>query len=141
MLFGIPLDQKIEIIHSRDAALALVNAINNEKAYNKVFFGGGGVKCQLYQRDFIFEMIKPMGISKLPENLFKKPESDTNTDGWFYRHWMDTKNSQEVLQFQRKTLEDYKKDVRGPPFIQKIILKILSPFIRRSLMIMSPYKH
>jgi nucleoside-diphosphate-sugar epimerase len=141
MLFGIPLDQKIEIIHSHDAALALVNAVNNEKAFNQVFFGGGGPKCQLYQRDAIFDMMKLMGIGKMPENVFKKPVSDSNEDGWFYTHWMDTSKSQEVLQFQRKTFDDYKKDVRGPPFIQKILFIFIGPIIKRSLIKKSPYKH
>ena len=140
MIFGIPLAQKVEIIHSYDAALSLVNAVNNEKAYNQVFFGGGGSKCQLIEKDFIFEMMKPMGIKNLPDNVFKKPASDSNTDGWFYTHWMDTEKSQEGLQYQRKTLEDYKKDVRKPPFIQKTVVKLFSPINKRSLIKKSPYK-
>lgn len=141
MTFGIPLAQKVEIIHSRDAALALVNAINNDKAYNQVFFGGGGPKCQLYERDFIFDMMKPMGITSLPDNLFKEPPSDSDVDGWFYTHWMDTEQSQKVLKYQRKTFQDYQKDVGGPPLYQMIALKVMSPFIKRSLSKKSPYKH
>lgn len=141
MTFGIPLEQKIEIIHSLDAALALVNAINNEQAYNQVFFGGGGPKCQLVERDFIFEMLKSMGVGKMPDNVFRKPESESNTDGWFYTHWMDTEKSQEVLQYQRKTFEDYRKDMPKPPVIQRVIMIFIGPFVKRTLIKKSPYKH
>lgn len=141
MTFGIPLDQKVEIIHSRDAALALVNAINNDQAYNQIFFGGGGSECQLYERDFIFDMLKSMGVGKLPENVFKVPASLTEEEGWFYTHWMDTEKSQEVLHYQRKDFEDYKKDMPKPPLVQKIVLLFAGPFVKRSLAKKSPYKH
>ena len=141
MIFGIPLAQKVEVIHSYDAALALVNAINNENAYNKVFFGGGGSKCQRIEKDFIFETLKMMGIGTFPESAFNVPKSDSDTEGWYYTHWMDTQESQTVLQFQRKTFEDYKKDAPKPPVIQKLILLIIGPFLRRSMIKKSPYKH
>lgn len=141
MLFGIPLEQKVEIIHSHDAALSLVNAINNERAFNQVFFGGGGSKCQLYERDFIFQMMRPMGIKNMPDNVFKKPVSDSSVEGWYYTHWMDTAKSQEVLQYQRKTFDDYKKDQPKSPFIQRILFLFISPLIKRTLIKKSPYKH
>lgn len=141
MIFGIPLEQKIEVIHSYDAALSLVNAINNEKAYNQVFFGGGGPSCQLYNKDFIFETLKLNGIGTFPESAFNKPKSDTDVEGWYYTHWMDTAYSQEVLKYQRYDFEDYKKDAPRPPLIQRIIMVFAGPFIRRNMVKKSPYKH
>ena len=85
-------------------------------------------------------MMKPMGIKNLPDNVFKKPAYDSNTDGSFYTHWMETEKSKQDLQYQRKKLQDYKKDVRKPPFVQKTFVKLFSPIIKRSLIKKSPYK-
>ena len=86
-------------------------------------------------------MLKSMGVEKLPENVFKLPASQTEEEGWFYTHWMDTESSQKVLHYQRKNFEDYKKDMPKPPLLHKIVLLFASPFVKKSLIKKSPYKH
>ncbi len=139
MLFGIPLEQKIEVIHSHDAGLALVNAINNSQAYNKVFFAGGGAElgCQLNQKEFIFETLQVMGIKNIPENLFKQPQTD---EDWYYTHWMDTAKSQEVLQYQRKSYSEYLIESK-PRKVNRVLFFFMGSIIKRILMNKSPYKH
>ena len=140
-IFGIPLDQKMEFIHPNDAALALVNAINNNKAYNKIFLGGGSPSCQLYQREFVFNVLKAMGLGILPENAFKKPESENDNREWFYTHCLDTQKAQDVLNFQRNSFNDYLSDIQKPSIPEKTLLYFLSPFITRYLVKKSPYSN
>lgn len=137
MLFGIPLEQKVETIHSLDAARSLVNAIGNERASKKVFLAGGGKGNQVRQRDFIFSFLKGIGVTRLPDNVFKTPQTD---EDWFYTHWMDTTESQEILKFQTYSLDQYLAEQKTPWLGKRIMYKILSPFIRRTLIKKSPYK-
>ena len=90
-MFGVPLEQKIEIIHPHDAALTFVHAINNKRAFNQIFIGGGGTNCQIYQREYVNQLLKSSGIGVLPEYAFKKA---LKQEDWFYTYWMDTVKSQ-----------------------------------------------
>lgn len=137
LLFGIPLEQKIEIIHSYDAARSMINALGNDRAVKRIFFGGGGKECQTYQKEFIFPYLKTMGMSGMPDNVFIKPQSDSD---WYYTHWMDTTESQEVLQYQNITYDQYLKDQKKPNILNRLLMFFIGPFIKRSLIKKSPYK-
>ncbi|MFW9779525.1 MAG: NAD-dependent epimerase/dehydratase family protein [Candidatus Heimdallarchaeota archaeon] len=136
-LFGIPLEQKVEAIHSYDAARAMVNALGNDRAVKSIFFGGGGKECQLYQKEFIFPFLEDMGIGGMPDDVFKQAQSDSD---WYYTHWMDTTESQEVLQYQNITYDQYLRDKKKPNILNRFLMFFIGPFIKRSLIKKSPYK-
>ncbi|MHA2055951.1 MAG: NAD-dependent epimerase/dehydratase family protein, partial [Candidatus Hodarchaeales archaeon] len=137
LLFGVPLKQKVEIIHSYDAARAMVNALGNDRAVKKIFFGGGGKECQIYQKPFILNYLKSMGVNELPDDVFKRPQTDSD---WYYTHWMDTTESHEVLQYQTIAYDQYLKDQKKPNIFSRFLMFFIGPFIKRSLIKKSPYK-
>jgi hypothetical protein len=104
-------------LQSYDAARAMVNVIGNDRAVKRIFFGGGGKECQEYQKEFIFPFLKDMGIGGMPDDVFKKPQLDSD---WYYTHWMDTTESQEVLQYQTITYDQYLKDKKKPNHLTKV---------------------
>ena len=60
MLFEIPLDQRIEFVHTRDVGTAFANAVT-AKTVNKVLLIGGGKSNQMLQREFITKILTAMG--------------------------------------------------------------------------------
>ncbi len=131
MLFDVQLDNRIEIIHASDAGLAFANAALNENVWGKTLLIGGGKDCQIYQRDFIKEVLDTVGIGMLPEKAFtSKP---------FYIDWMDTRESQELLNYQKHGLKDFIADIKNFLGFKRILARAVQPILQYWLLRKSPY--
>ncbi|MBE0525757.1 MAG: NAD(P)-dependent oxidoreductase, partial [Candidatus Thorarchaeota archaeon] len=76
IIFEIPLDQRIEFVHSRDVGIACANAVEAE-TIRKTLLIGGGASSQMIQREFVSRIFEGMGIGMLPDSAFRvatKPE-------------------------------------------------------------------
>ena len=131
MLFQVPLDNRIELIHSCDAGIAFARAASSNEVWGKTLLIGGGSNCQMYQRDFIKEVLEAIGIGMLPEEAF--------TSNPFYIDWMDTGESQKLLRYQEHTLDDFIKDIKVSLGIKRHLAKIVRPIVRYWLLGKSPY--
>lgn len=131
MLFQVPLDNRIELIHSYDAGIAFARAALSNKVWGKTLLIGGGPDCQMYQRDFIKEVLEAIGIGMLPEKAF--------TSNPFYIDWMDTEESQKLLRYQKRTLDDFIIDIKTFLGIKRYLAKIVRPIVRYWLLGKSPY--
>ncbi|MHA1303220.1 MAG: NAD-dependent epimerase/dehydratase family protein [Candidatus Heimdallarchaeaceae archaeon] len=136
IMFEIPLDQRMELADTRDVGLACANAVSSEEAIGKTLFIGGGEGNQLYQRDYIKQMLNSMGIGMLPETAFKPIES---VDDFYHCDWMDTKEAQEILQFQRLKFDDFIKEFKRRRWFMRVIVSIFRPIARAVLLAKSPY--
>lgn len=94
---------RIEYIHPADVATAMVNAVGNQQAMGKQFFLGGGIRCQSNWRDLNSIRLEMLGLEKPPIECF-------GVEG-FYTEWLDTNESQQVLNFQNHDLNDYRKEL------------------------------
>lgn len=130
MMFRISARARIEYIHPKDVATAMVNAINNSAAIGKKFFLGGGKSCQTYWGDFNSMFLVAMGCKPFPPNVF-------GVEG-YYTDWMDTEESQRVLRFQHHTLADYRSELGRKFRWLRPLLFPLRPFILRYLASKSP---
>ncbi len=112
ILFDMPLDARCEIVFDIDVAHALVSAAENmtgtkELLGKKGFIAGGKQKgCQTLVRDFIRSIFEPLGLSIPHESLFP---IDYNS---YYLDWYDTKETQEVLDYQHHSIEDWQALIR-----------------------------
>jgi len=131
LLYKVPIDKRIELVHIEDAALAVVNSISNKKATNKTLLIGGGNSCQMLQRDFIKKVLKVVGVGMLPPNAFSIEA--------FYTDWMDTNQSQAILQYQEKDLDDYIEDLKKALGFKRHFVKIFQPIVRYTLLKKSPF--
>jgi nucleoside-diphosphate-sugar epimerase len=129
-MFDVPLDNRIEFVHSKDVALAISNALVTEDAWGKVWHIGGGSRCQLLQRDLVEGVLESVGVGMLPASAF--PTEPYPTD------WLDTIESQRVLRFQRHTFQDYLADVRARLGFRRHFVRLFSPIIRAWLLSKSP---
>jgi UDP-glucose 4-epimerase len=135
LLFDMPLDQRIEFISSIDCGIAFANAVTIDDV-NKIFLIGGGEGCQLLERDFLKGFFDGLGLKMLPEKAFKVAKKK---EDWLYIDWMDTKESQEVLQFQSETFQQYVNRMKHDYRMRRLGIKIIAPLAKLALLRMSPY--
>jgi UDP-glucose 4-epimerase len=131
MMFEIGLRNRIESVHADDVALAVTNALATPAAWNRVLFIGGGPSCQLTYGQYLTTMVSAMGLKPLPENAFSDKEYATD--------WLDTEESQELLRYQRHTVNDIAAAIAASLGWRKVLMPILGPIARARILRMSPY--
>lgn len=142
IMFFIALDTKVEIIDAKDVGLALVNAIDSNEIWNKIFNLGGGKKCRIEFKDNLNDMFEIMGFGKnfLPEEAFSKNHSHC---GFFDAQEM--REIQNILRFQRFSLEDFYEEVRQWIGIKRHLIPLVKPILRwyilRKSEFYKEYKH
>ena len=103
-IFSIPLENRVEFCHPDDVALAILNAVKNfEKVKNNTLIIAGGPSQQMVYEDMLRAIFQPFGLPLPPRHKFTKEPYDLD--------WYDTSRSQELLQFQHRTLADYSRDM------------------------------
>jgi len=110
--------------------LAIANALDEDRVWGKVLHIGGGSRCQLYQREILEGVLDAVGIGMLPEEAFTKIPFPTD--------WLDTSESQEILGFQQRTLQDYIQDVESMLGYRQNLVRLFRPAIRSWLLSKSP---
>jgi nucleoside-diphosphate-sugar epimerase len=129
-VFDVPLDNRIEYVHGRDVALAMANTLHTEGAWGRTWLIGGGPACQFLYRDMATRVLDAFGVGMLPDWAFRLEP--------FAVDWLDTSESQQVLRFQRHTLDDYVADVKAALGPKRQAVIALRPLIRRHLLRLSP---
>jgi nucleoside-diphosphate-sugar epimerase len=130
-MFDVPLDNRIEFVHIKDVGLAIATALDEDRVWGKVLHIGGGSRCQLYQREILDGVLSAIGIGMLPEEAFTKIPFPTD--------WLDTDESQEILDFQQRTLQDYIQDVVSMLGFRRNLVRVFRPAIRAWLLSKSPF--
>jgi nucleoside-diphosphate-sugar epimerase len=131
VMFYIATDTSVEIIHVKDVAMALVNAIDSNEIWNSAFNLGGGKQCQIMYKDNIDDMFELMGFGRnfMPEEAFSKHHSHC---GFFDEK--ETKYINSILKFQHHTLNDFYKEVKKWIGIKRYFVPLVKPFLRRYLL-------
>ena len=135
LLYNIPMEQKIEFVHLYDVGQALANAVDAQTE-GKILMIGGGKDCQFINRIFISKYLKTLGIGMLPEAVFRIPKRESE---WYYINWLETEESQNLLNYQKHTLEDYLREIRKNLVFTRIVIRLFRYFIRKILIKRSPY--
>lgn len=130
-MFGVPLDNRIEFVHSRDVATAIANALEEPRVWGQTWLIGGGPQCQLYEREIVEQVLESVGVGMLPEKAFTTVPFPTD--------WLDTAESQQLLRFQQRTLKDYTEDLRNRLGLRRPLVRLLRPIIRAWLLRQSPF--
>jgi nucleoside-diphosphate-sugar epimerase len=131
MMFDVPLDTNMELIHVKDAALAIVNGLELDDIWNQLLLIAGGTKCRTTYQEFIHSMLKTMGIPPLPDEAFGNEP--------FHCGFMDTQYSQKLLHYQNHSIEDLLEEVKERTTILRFFAKLFRPIVRRYLLGKSPY--
>jgi nucleoside-diphosphate-sugar epimerase len=119
-LFRVSPDNPLEYVHPRDVATAMVNAINNPRAVSRILLLGGGGDCRITQQQFLQAGLGALGVN-LPRNMLGTER--------YYTGWMDTAETQEILQFQCHRFADYQLDMRRRLRWLRLLTAPLSPLV------------
>lgn len=131
IMFRIPLDTRIEMIHPSDAALAVVNALRCDAIWGGIWNIGGGPRCQLTYRDYLGTFLDAMEIGRLPDAAFTTTPYCTD--------WLDTAESEALLQYQRHVFDDVVRETAALLGWRRPLARIARPIVRRAILRMSPW--
>jgi len=132
-VFHVPQDTQMQFLHPQDVALALANAINGDEVWGKILLIGSGQGSQIYYRDFVRSLSEAVGIGDLPDEAFStKP---------YYTVWMDTTESQRLLNYQRHSFEEFAREMPSMVGYRRYWVRLFRPFYRRNMLKKSPYFH
>jgi nucleoside-diphosphate-sugar epimerase len=122
VLFSIDPDTRLEWVHPADVALAQVRAIETRAAWGKTLMIGGGESCRLTFRELYGAMFDATGVGRFPPEAYGT--------GAYYCDWLDTDESQALLDFQRISFEDFIRDLRRASRFTRPLTRMFSPMIR-----------
>ena len=130
-MFDVPLENRMEYVHVRDVAAAIATAVGREDVWGRVLLIGGGPRCQYRFGEIAERLLGVMGVGMLPEEAFSRVP--------FCTDWMDTTESQGLLQYQQHDLEDYAQEMRRELGALRLVIRATRPFVRLYLLCQSPY--
>ncbi len=131
-MFDAPPGARIEFAHPDDVGLALNNCICSEEVWGRVLLIGGGPGSQLYYRDFVNGMLEGMRLGSLPDRAF-------TTTASAFTDWLDTVESQELLQYQQHCFNDFIQEMRSRLGLGRYLMPLLAPLVRWWMLRQSPY--
>ena len=135
IIFEIPLDQRIEFVHTRDVGIACANAVEAETV-GKTLLIGAGQSGQMLQREFVSRIFEGMGIGMLPDSAFRVA---TKPEEYYYTDWLDTEESQRLLQYQTRSFQDYIDEMKSQLGIMKYAAKLFKGQVQKRVLAVSPY--
>ena len=133
IMFEASVDGRAEFVHMDDAGLAFANAVDCDAAIGKVLFIGGGERCRTRALDFYNRLLGTMGLGPL------KPEKFRPGPSYFFGDWLDTRESQALLRFQRHSLDDYFIALRQRVGFKRHLMRLVAPLANRHIEKHSPY--
>lgn len=130
-MFDVPLDNRMEFTHTRDVGVAIANAIVNDQVWGQTWLIGGGLRCQYTYREIVSRNLNALGVGTLPDEAFGSTPFPTD--------WVDTVESQRLLNYQRRDLGDYIEEMKVAFGFRRYLIRPFRPLIRRWLLGKSPY--
>lgn len=130
-MFEVPLDNRMEYVHTRDVGLALAKAVDNPQVLGRIQHLGGGPRCQHRYGQIAATILDAAGIGMLPERAFTRRPFSTD--------WLDTRESQSLLGYQRFTLQDFARELSRRLCWRRVLIRIFRPLVRALLLSRSPY--
>jgi UDP-glucose 4-epimerase len=130
-MFDVPLENRMEYVHTRDVGLAFANAVSTPGVWGKTLLIGGGPRCQYTYRQITAQVLGGLGVGELPDEAFSSTPFATD--------WLDTDESQRLLRYQRHTLDDYVRDLKAYLGFRRHLVRALRRVARYWLLQQSPY--
>jgi nucleoside-diphosphate-sugar epimerase len=130
-MFEVPPGNRIEYVFAPDVALALANGVESEAIWGRTLLIGGGPRCQFVYRDLMNRILETAGVGPFPDQAFTTVPYSTD--------WLDTEESQRLLNYQRHTLEDYLGELRARLGGWQRVATALRPLVRWWLLRQSPF--
>jgi len=109
IMFEFSPEARFEFLHPADAGTAFARAVACEASIAKTLYIAGGADCRMTYYDFTNALMGSIGIGPIQSDAFVRTAPPR-----FFGDWVDTDESQRLLQYQMRglneQLEDMKKD-------------------------------
>jgi hypothetical protein len=105
-----------------------------DEAIGKILYVGGGEKCRMTHRAFFNDLMGGLGIGPFPAEAFVRTEVPR-----FLGDWLDTEESQRLLQYQTRGLSELQADMRRDLGVVAPLIRMLRPVATWFLLRGSPY--
>lgn len=134
IMFESSADARFEFLHPADAGTAFARAVACREAVGKTLFVAGGEGCRMTYYDFIAALMTAIGIGPLPSDAFVRHQPPR-----FFGDWVDTEDSQRLLAYQTRGLDDQLKDMRKDFGVLVPLIRLVRPLARWSVTRRSAY--
>ena len=131
IMFEFSPDARFEFLHPADAGTAFARAVACDGAVGKTLYIAGGANCRTTYYDFTNALMGAIGIGPIPADAFVRTKPPR-----FFGDWVDTEESQRLLQYQTRGLNEQLRDMKKEfgvlvPFI-RLVRPLATWFVTRS---------
>lgn len=138
-LFVLPPERRQHALDARDAGLALANAIHADILFRTLLLGGDAPDWMRTAGEFFGAIFQARGLKPIPDRFFRNPDPLVD-EAWYYEDWVNTAESQLLLDYQKHSFSDYifalsKQEKIGPHWL----MTLMSPLVLKQLTKQSPY--
>lgn len=107
IMFEFSPDARCEFLHPADAGVAFARAVDCAETVGKTLYIAGGPECQMTYYEFTNTLMDAIGIGPIPVDAYVQA-----TPPRFFGDWVDTAESQRLLQYQKRRLSDQLADMQ-----------------------------
>jgi nucleoside-diphosphate-sugar epimerase len=129
-MFDVPLCNRMEFVHTRDVGVAVAHGVVSDEIWGRTLLIGGGECCQYTYREIVQGILEAMGVGTLPQEAFGSTPFPTD--------WVDSTESQRLLRYQQRDLEDYIAEMVELLGFKRRLIRWFRPFVRSWLLLKSP---
>ncbi|MBV8349849.1 MAG: NAD(P)-dependent oxidoreductase, partial [Mycolicibacterium sp.] len=108
IMFEFSPDARFEFLHPADTGTAVARAVACTESIGKTLYIAGGAKCRMTYYEFTNALMSAIGIGPIPIDAFVR-----STPPRFFGDWVDTEESQRLLQYQRRGLNEQLEDMKN----------------------------
>lgn len=118
-VFDMHPDMRVEFTHPKDQALGIVNSLVIDDIVGRTLCLGGGAGNRYRYREFMNMAFGAMGLPALPRSAFG--------DALFLTDWVDSEQSQAILDYQRRDATQYFEEVTAELGAARHLVKPIGP--------------
>jgi nucleoside-diphosphate-sugar epimerase len=131
IMFEFSPDARFEFLHPADAGTAFARAVACEGSIGQTLYIAGGPDCRMTYYDFVNALMNAIGIGPLPIDAFVRTSPPR-----FFGDWVDTEESQRLLQYQKRGLSEQLEDMKKEFGVLVPVIRLVRPlanwFVTRS---------
>lgn len=131
IMFEFSPDARFEFLHPADAGTAFARAVDCAEAIGKTLYVAGGSGCRMTYYEFTTALMSAIGIGPIPVDAFVQRRPPR-----FFGDWVDTEESQRLLQYQGRGLDEQLQDMKSDFGLLVPVIRLVRPlatwFVTRS---------